>query len=240
MNQSLLNSVKYIEKLYHERYYLWQREKINSKNLTDKTNKVAGIVQQEYLTLYHLQGPKKEETMTEKELQDNFSDLLFSVRRSSRYHTKCLQFYDHWSKRILLLTTLSGVGTFTAGLATHTMLSVYLAFIVALASISELIFGFSNTARLHSELSRQFIALEKAMIQIPENKINEQHLSQFTANRLEIEQNEPPKKNTLDIICHNELSKAMGYDHAIYKINYLARKFANYFDIQTNYKQLPV
>ena len=52
--------------------------------------------------------------MTEK---DNFEMLLFGVRRSVRYHSKRRQFFDRMDKTVKILSTVSGMGAFSAAMS---------------------------------------------------------------------------------------------------------------------------
>lgn len=115
-------------------------------------------------------------------------------------------------------------------------LTMTFSLIVAIASTLDLILSFSEKARNHSDLARQFITLEKIIIQIPEEQITEEHIRKYTTNRVDIELNEPPKISTLDVICHYELAKAMGYENAEYELVFFQRLLANFVDIRTDFK----
>lgn len=60
-----------------------------------------------------------------------------------------------------------------------------------------------------------------------------------TLKRLEIEAEEPPILRVVDILCHNELLRAQGYDPTIeatlyYDVSPLQRFFAPLFDIRAH------
>ena len=164
---------------------------------------------------------------------DGYDDLIFGVRRSSRYHTKRRQYFENMSRFIKIVTAFTGIGTFATMLSETIGLYWTLAFssFVALFSTIDLVVGTSEMARLHSDLARRFITLEKQLVKAG-NEIEESALNDFIAQRLEIEIEEPPKLGILDIICHNELVKAMGYgDDEQVKLNFFQRRFSHYCDI---------
>ena len=65
--------------------------------------------------------------------------------------------------------------------------------------------------RLHSDLARDFAALERDMVRVGESP-PEPELREFEARRLEIESREPPALRVLDAMCHDELVTASGID----------------------------
>jgi hypothetical protein len=100
--------------------------------------------------------------------------------------------------------------------------------ITAILSAVNLVFDTKGNARLHHDLARDFIAVEKTLIN-PE--LTPDQLAEAEAKRLDIEAEEPPVLKVLDLTCHNDLLKAMGYEKEnFYKIGFLRSAFANFFD----------
>ena len=88
-------------------------------------------------------------------------------------------------------------------------------------------------ARVHEDLCRQFIELEKETISIAEGQFTEEAALRITAARLTIEAVEPPVKRVLDSLCHNELLRAMGYGgEEFVRVRWYQRLFAQLLDIQ--------
>ena len=52
--------------------------------------------------------------------------------------------------------------------------------------------------------------------------------------RLDIEAKEPPIYRVLDVICHNEVAKALGKEKYRVKVTRLQRLFKNIFDIRAD------
>jgi hypothetical protein len=161
---------------------------------------------------------------------DRLHCVLFDVRRSTRYHNRRRQFFDRVSKWSDALTAISGSGTIISIVSTASNeASVALAATTAVLSAINLVFDTKGHARLHHDFARQFISIEKTLIS-PE--LTGKQLTQAEASRLDIEAGEPPVLRVLDLICHNELLKASGYDKThSFKIGYIRAALANFIDI---------
>ncbi len=170
-------------------------------------------------------------TKVSADLEDEKYSFLFDVRRSIRYHHKRILYYDKWHKISTLLAAFGGSATIITVLGKAGSFWIILfAAIVAVFSISDFVFGTNQKARLHEDLSRKFIALEKSVITA--KPLSAETISNFTAQRLDIEVYEPPPLKVLDSMCHNELLRAMGHDEECYvKITWYQRLFSNFFDI---------
>ena len=158
------------------------------------------------------------------------STLLFAVRRSVRYHNRRRQFFDRLSKTITILTAVGGIGTVSTLLAKSETLALWYGAAAGFFSVLDLVIGCAEQARTHTDLAKQFIELEIKMVKAGE-KISAEQLADFTTERLHIEINEPPILRVVDLQCHNELSRAMGYGKSEqYKISLLQKLFAPFFD----------
>jgi len=163
-------------------------------------------------------------------LQKDIGKVFFGVRRSVRYHNRRTRFFDQFSKTTKFITALSGTAAFASFMsAAPTWLSFLLLGVVTISSILDLIVNSSQSARLHSDLAHRFFTLEKEIIGIADP--TQDHLTDITAKRLDIEAEEPPPLKVLDCICHNELLRAMGYGPSEFvEISFLQRLTANFFD----------
>ncbi len=178
-------------------------------------------------------------TKASADLEDEKYSLLFDVRRSIRYHHKRIRYYDGLHKLSTLLAAFSGSATIITVLGKAGSFWIILfAAIVAVFSISDLVFGTNQKARLHEDLSRKFIDLEKSIITA--NTLSAKTISNFTAQRLDIELNEPPPLKVLDSMCYNESLRAMGHDEACFvKIAWYQRLFSNLCDINEHLIKVP-
>lgn len=158
-------------------------------------------------------------------------ELLFDVRRSVRYHDHRKQFFDRLHNLTAIVGLVFGSATMVSLLAeADSIITISMALVVTTMSAIDLVVGFSKAARLHSDLSHEFIILEKDIV-LKENP-NTKQLAKFTARRLDIELKEPPVLRVLDTICHNELARSMGYDKSEYKeIGWFQRMMADLIDI---------
>jgi hypothetical protein len=103
--------------------------------------------------------------------------------------------------------------------------------VVTLFSALNLVVGTVRMARLHEDLARKFVDLEKDIVVAGD--LSENAYRTFCAKRLEIERDEPPVLRVLDSICHNELLRAMGYDRTHYvEIAWYQRLLAQFVDVR--------
>src|SRR5438876_1607265 len=147
-------------------------------------------------------------------------NLLFAVRRSIRYHNRRRRFFDGFDKAVKVLGVIGGSAAWAATIGKHQTITMWFAAVVAIGSAISLVIGPSQAARLHEALAKRFAKLEHEMQRTPDPTPDQ--LNEFVAERLMIESEEPPPLRVLDIICHNELCEAMGYDRChFYKVGWL-------------------
>ena len=162
-------------------------------------------------------------------MKNKINDLLFDVRRSVRYHRHRQRFFT----RLHVITTAGslfmGASVVASILANHQTLALYAGAFVAALSAIDLIVGFSNKIRLHSDLARRFINLESEIITLSDAASS--NYDRLYASRLSIEADEPPILRVLDSLCYNEMLRAEGYDKNEYvQISSTQKIFSNWFD----------
>ena len=169
----------------------------------------------------------------QEQRDEEWRALLFGVRRSIRYHARRRMFFD----RLRQITSALGVifGSATVFTLLDKADPFYTAFAAALVTVFfaiDLVVGTGPAARLHDDLCRRFIELERQM-ELAEKPMDAKSLAEFTARRLEVEADEPPVHRVLDMMCHNELLRAMGYDKSHFaRIWFYQRWLAHFFDFQ--------
>lgn len=136
-------------------------------------------------------------------------ELLFHARRSSRYHMRRVAFYDRWQKLSSALSVIFGsaaVGVLLTNASNH--LAAYAAATVAVFGALDLVVGTANKTRLHGELRRRWLELERSIIceREPANRLGE-----YQTECILIEADEPPVMRALDSICQCDLLQAEGY-----------------------------
>ncbi|MDM4768638.1 hypothetical protein [Solimonas sp. SE-A11] len=145
-------------------------------------------------------------------LEDTWSDLLFHVRRSVRYHMRRQAFFERWHRLTGWISVVSGSAAAASliGDASGNSIALTASLIVAAVQSLDLFYTPSEMARRHSEYRRRFIELESGMVCTPES--SDADLRKCKESRLAIEAEEPPLLTTLNLICHNEMLVAMGFD----------------------------
>ena len=166
---------------------------------------------------------EKSESLKNKEWE-----LLWGVRRSVRYHMRRCRFFDTFHAFTSFVGVFAGSGAAVTYLwGKHPDYATIGALSVAIMSSIDLVVGTGPKARLHNELAKRFIELEKEMT-LAHRSLTEESIEKFTAERLEIEADEPPILRTLDLLCHNELARAMGIpESSLVRIGPLKKIFAN-------------
>ncbi len=140
----------------------------------------------------------------------DYHELLFAVRRSVRYHMRRCRWYESWHSVTNALCVIFGSATIFSILSTlNTLYPILAAAVFTIASTIDLVIGTTRMSRLHNDLAKRFIHLERETILAGEPTA--ESVRRFTATRLEIELDEPPVLRALDRICHNEQLRAMGY-----------------------------
>ncbi len=176
--------------------------------------------------------------MTENDaLNKSVRKLLFAVRRSRRYHQARRRFFDRWNTITNAISFVFGsVAIYTVlALADKPIITILLAATVSLASVLNFVFGTTRKARLHHDLARDFITLESRILGVEDP--THADLKQWTARRHEIEANELPVKEVLDILMHNKQALAQmvpqgqDIDERIYHVSLLQHALAQYVDV---------
>lgn len=166
------------------------------------------------------------------EVSTEFDNELFDIRRSVRYHMRRCRFYDSFHDVTTALSVMLGVGAIST-LLSGSLSSNHVAVIIGVVSafgVLDLVIGTTQKARLHNSLAGKFVDMEKRMLKDGDTCLKEIQLA-----RLETEKEEPPVLDVLNVICHNELMTAMGYDRSqLAKIGWFQRMSANFFDFRSD------
>ncbi len=156
--------------------------------------------------------------------------LLFGIRRSIRYHNRRRAHYDRLHNLSMFLSALAGTAIIASILGKMgSPWALVLAALVTVFSILDLIVGTTKMARLHHDLVRRFISLEKKIVTSADQP--DDGYAEYWSERLDIEADEPPPMNVLNMVCHNEMLRAMGYPiEDQVEIKWYLRWFCNWFD----------
>ena len=140
--------------------------------------------------------------MPASDLHEDWEDLLWYLRRSTRYHMHRVRFFDTFHTCTMAMGLL-----FTS--ATVVISHVALGVLVTILFSLDLVIGTTRKARLHHELARRFLELEQQTTL--EASPSDVVIRRTRGEILRIEQDEPPVLKLLNDICHNELVLSMGY-----------------------------
>ena len=98
---------------------------------------------------------------------------------------------------------------------------------IAVLTILQIACRFSAKISVHSSLERAFSRLEQELV---ENEDDETVL-RVNEKRLLLDADEPPVKRYVDIMCHNELVRALGYaDEHRWNLKWWQRVIAPFSD----------
>ena len=166
-------------------------------------------------------------------MDNSHHNLLFGIRKSVRYHDRRRSFFLTLHTLVMLVTLLTSSGyvvafaTEVAGRLPYWVNVTSMALVAFLVGL-DVVVGFARKATIHNDLKRRFIQLEQ-QLELVRNNHTPEDIARLTNERLNIESDEPPVKHALNLICHNELMRAMGYkEEEQVKINWLQRKLAHF------------
>ena len=165
-------------------------------------------------------------------LNEKWEDLLWHVRRSTRYHMRRVRFFDLWHTWTNVLGVLFGSATVVTLLGKlGEEWAIFAGLIITFLFTIDLLVGTARMSRLHNDLAKKFIDLEREIelvLQPEEIKLRE-----FRGSILNIEKEEPPILRALNDICQNEMVLAIGYDKKfLIKIPLYKRLLANFISFE--------
>lgn len=158
---------------------------------------------------------------------DEIYELTCHLQRSARYHRARERFFDGWSNWFSFASLFAGTSVVAALLGKNTDIALYAGAAVAGMQGLEQVFKLSFKARDHSSLAGEFLALERFLS--TQSNLSKQDLKDLHGEILTIEAREPPVKRYLDLICHNQVARAMGSDD-IEPLKWWQRRFAQYLN----------
>lgn len=157
------------------------------------------------------QPPGASQTQVRMATTDDLHTLSCDVQRSVRYHRARERFFASWSNWFSFLSLVAGSSVVVALLASApNWVAVAAGVVVVVTQALEQVFRLSSKTRDHSSLANEFLALERILTL--KGQLTEQDLRDLRAEVLSIEAREPPIKRYLDLICHNQVARAIGSD----------------------------
>ncbi len=156
--------------------------------------------------------------------------LLFSVRRSTRYHARRRRHFDRLNRFTIFSSVLLGSATFASlqGGIFPEWLAPYFAALVTFFAALDLAFSHAVRARDHHDFERRWIALEREIVRAGD--YDDPTYAALCEKRLVIEADEEPPLRVLDVLCHNEQALADGRSDDLYKVTRMQRLLSQWTD----------
>jgi hypothetical protein len=144
----------------------------------------------------------------EEDLKEKIFDLDFSVHKSRRYHEKLCAFYGAWRDRMRIVTAIAASGAFFIVVVDYKFTAELITAFVGLWTILDIIVMPDKKHDKHNELCKRFTALAAKIQRMQQTEGAYQEL---VAERLLLEENEPPCKRLIDLESRNDECRARGY-----------------------------
>lgn len=159
---------------------------------------------------------------------DDLHELTCHLQRSVRYHKARARFFDGWSNLFSFASLLAGSAVVVALLAkAPDWIALSAGVSVAGMQAIEQVFRLASRARLHSGLAGEFLGLERIVTM--SDTLTTSDVKDIQGEILSIEAREPPVKRYLDLICHNQVARAIGSDD-IEKVKFHQKLLAQYLN----------
>ena len=141
--------------------------------------------------------------------RETLDDLRFSVDVSVRYHDRRRWFFDFVGRSISALSILGGSAAVAALISVvkgsggaGELVILFSATGIAVLNVLDLVFGFSERARLHDNLYRKYIELEAGIVGTLEP--TDEQAKGWLAENLLIERDEPSTYHGIYAQCWNQ------------------------------------
>lgn len=155
-------------------------------------------------------NPDVQESVDQKDIVESaLFKLKFDIQRSCIYHQHRSAYFE-----LLHRVTMGGVILLTSTAISAFIQDQYIKYIIFLATfitVLDFIIGYSKKSQEHRALYQRFAELQIDIVQADHPTGHQ--LAKWTARRLTIEKDEPPKFRVLDVACHNELVRAQYGDN---------------------------
>ena len=173
------------------------------------------------------------------EVRTPYTDVLFDVRLSIRYHERRQGFFEGLLNMTLFLSL--ALNSAAAGILLSRMddeiWATLAMLIVAVMSAACLAYGARDKASRHNDLRRRFVALEA---EIRGKEHTDEVADWAEIQRLAIEADELPTKSTVYALSHNEQSRAEDFEtDELIKITPTQRFLAHFFNWKEETLEIP-
>lgn len=156
-------------------------------------------------------------------------EVLYGTEMSALYHQKRERFFELSDKLTKAFSLLGGSAALFKASDARTV--AVIAVIITAGSALSLVFGFSERARRHSELSREFKSLIADIHDAGLFSYTQQDIDRWSAAKCRIDVKEPPALGLLVQICQNEIAIAQNQSSKVIRIGFIKRLLANFIDL---------
>lgn len=165
-------------------------------------------------------------------IERQWDALLFDICRSIRYNERRAVFWGRLDKITSAISLILGSGVLVGLLKSYEDVAAAGALLVTVMTAFNLVWGFGRQEFLHCSLAARYRDIEANM---RSSHPSEDELKAAFRARLATENDEPPARAILNVMCHNELVTAMGYPSTQrIKLSVMQRLFAQFIDIGAN------
>ena len=159
-------------------------------------------------------------------------EVLYRTELSTLYHKKRDRFFSVWDKLASAVGVIGGSAAL-ANLSNPDHLA-WIALVITLVSSAALVIGFSDRARRHSDLAKDFRQLEASIVARGERDFTEQDVLGWDSSTRMLESSEPPVLGALVVLCQNELARAQGHESCVVQMNLIQRVMAHVVDFNVS------
>lgn len=156
--------------------------------------------------------------------------VVHHVWLSSLYHSKRERFFDFLDKASKATAAIGGAAA-VSQLLTSVDAKIWIAAAVSIVSILSLVVGFSQKARKHGELTRDFTKLW-AQIEEVGPYPGAEKLNKFKAQILALEASEPAAMHALVKRCENQIAMASGHPKNVVPLTFWERVLMHVWDFE--------
>lgn len=166
--------------------------------------------------------------------------LLFGVQKSMRYHRHMRDYFERQHNIASVFTVLYGTTAFL-GVLSQLLTQKQAVLVMAVISvliIRDLVLQSSRRTWQHAALRNRFGELERKLVAKPSTDFTLEEVTELALERKRIEDDEPPEKRALDLVCHNEVVASLyepdKADEHMYHIPLYMRLTAHSFNWNVN------
>jgi hypothetical protein len=154
---------------------------------------------------------------------------IYKAELSALYHQKRERFFELCDKLGKAASVIGGSATLWKIGDQNVVLMI--AGIITVTSAFSLVFSFSERARRHSELAKNFRQVNGEILAKGDLNFSDADVDQWMAKLCSLEASEPPTLSALTVMCQNELAIARGHKGHVHRQNFMVRTFAHFFDM---------